>query len=276
MYLLEPQIKEGEGGLRDLHTAMWMAKVKFKTNSIAELVQKGVITEREQEELESARDFLFRVRNALHFLSGRAPGPADLRVPGAHRRRPRLRRHGDDEGRRAVHAHLLPATRRRSIASPTRSSSAVWSGARPYFGFGRSRTRDIRPGVTISYGVLSVAGAEVLREDPSNMIRIFGDAQRHNVAISNSTKRLVRANLDLIDDAQRRDPQMVAAFFEVLRGKQQVYETLLEMHRVGVLGAFLPEFGAPAVHGAARRLPHLHRRRALAAWRARARAPARR
>ena len=49
---------------------MWMAKVKFKTNYIAELVQKGVITEREREELEAARDFLLRVRNALHFLSG--------------------------------------------------------------------------------------------------------------------------------------------------------------------------------------------------------------
>ncbi|MBI3884674.1 MAG: DNA/RNA non-specific endonuclease, partial [Opitutae bacterium] len=62
-------VKEGEGGLRDLHTALWMAKVKFKTNSVAELVQKSVITEREHEEIEAARDFLFRVRNSLHFLS---------------------------------------------------------------------------------------------------------------------------------------------------------------------------------------------------------------
>src|SRR5207244_6666897 len=57
------------------------------------------------------------------------------------------------------------------------------------------------------------------------------------------TKRLVRANLDLMNDAQRRDPQTVAAFFGVLRAKHRVYETLLDMHRVGVLGAFLPEFG---------------------------------
>ena len=58
VYMLEPQLKEGEGGLRDLHTALWMAKVKFKTNHIPALVQKGVITEREREELERARDFL--------------------------------------------------------------------------------------------------------------------------------------------------------------------------------------------------------------------------
>jgi [protein-PII] uridylyltransferase len=89
-----------------------------------------------------------------------------------------------------------------------------------------------------------MAGGEFLREDPSNMIRVFADAQRHDVSISNSTKRLLRANLDLMDAAQRRDSATVAAFFEILRGKHKVYETLLDMHRTGVLGAFLPEFGA--------------------------------
>src|SRR5262249_563750 len=70
VYILEPQLKEGEGGLRDLHTAMRRARVKVKANSSAALVQKSVITQREHHELEEARDFLWRVRNALHFLSG--------------------------------------------------------------------------------------------------------------------------------------------------------------------------------------------------------------
>ena len=71
IYLLEPQIKEGEGGLRDLHTAMWLAKVKYKVHSLEELVQKAVITEPEAAEVIEARDFLWRVRNSLHFLTGR-------------------------------------------------------------------------------------------------------------------------------------------------------------------------------------------------------------
>jgi [protein-PII] uridylyltransferase len=243
VYILEPQLKEGEGGLRDLHTAMWMAKVKFKTNSIAELVQKGVITEREQEALESARDFLFRVRNALHFLSGEHQDrltfeyqeriAADLGF-------------SDTPTRKGV--ELFMRTYYLNAATINRFADEIIERClerrRPYFGFGRTRTRDIRPGVTISYGVLSVSSAEVLREDPSNLIRIFGDTQRHGATMSNSTKRLVRANLDLLDDAHRRSPGMVTAFFDVLRGKQHVYETLLEMHRAGVLGAFLPEFGA--------------------------------
>ncbi len=71
VYLLEPQIKEGEGGLRDLHTAMWVAKVKYKVHTLEELVQKAVITQPEMDEVARARDFLWRVRNSLHFLSGR-------------------------------------------------------------------------------------------------------------------------------------------------------------------------------------------------------------
>jgi [protein-PII] uridylyltransferase len=63
IYLLEPQIKDGEGGLRDLHTALWLAKVKYKTRSLRELVQKAVISEPELEEVMRAQDFLFRVRN---------------------------------------------------------------------------------------------------------------------------------------------------------------------------------------------------------------------
>jgi [protein-PII] uridylyltransferase len=116
--------------------------------------------------------------------------------------------------------------------------------AQPYRLLGRFRSREIRPGVTVGEGALSISGVDVLRHDPCNLIALFGDAQRHNVTISNGTKRILRANLDLLDDAQRRDRRMIAAFFDVLGGKQTVYDTLLDMHRVGVLGAFLPEFGA--------------------------------
>ena len=70
MYLLEPQLKDGPGGLRDIHTAMWLAKVKYKVKDIRELVVKGVISDRERLDVEASQDFLFRVRNALHFLTG--------------------------------------------------------------------------------------------------------------------------------------------------------------------------------------------------------------
>jgi [protein-PII] uridylyltransferase len=243
VYILEPQLKEGEGGLRDLHTAMWMAKVKFKTNSIAQLVQKGIITERELEELEAAHDFLFRVRNALHFLSGQHQDQltfeyqeriaADLGFAGTATVK------GVEQFMRTY--YLYAATINRFAEQII---ERCLERELPYRLIGRFTSREIRPGVVISEGVLSINGVELLRNEARNMIAIFAAAQRHDVIISNSTKRVIRANLDLIDDERRRDPGLVAAFFEVLRGKYKVYETLLDMHRVGVLGAFLPEFGA--------------------------------
>ncbi len=242
VYILEPQLKEGEGGLRDLHTALWMAKVKFKTNSIPSLVQKGVITEREQEELERARDFLWRVRNSLHFMSGEHQDQLTFeyqeRIALALGFRDGATIKGVEYFMRTYYLHAATINR-----FADQIIERCLERRRPYL-LMRSRARNIRPGVTLSFGVLSIAGAEVLRDDPSDLIRLFVDAQRHGVTISNSTKRLVRANLDLMDDAQRRDPRTIGAFFDALGGKQRVYETLLDMHRSGVLGAFLPEFGA--------------------------------
>jgi [protein-PII] uridylyltransferase len=243
VYILEPQLKEGEGGLRDLHTAMWMAKVKFKTNSVAQLVHKGIITERELEELEAAHDFLFRVRNALHFLSGQHQDQltfeyqeriaADLGFAGTATVK------GVEHFMRTYYLNAATINR-----FAEQIIERCLERELPYRLIGRFTSREIRPGVVISEGVLSVNGVELLRNEARNMIAIFASAQRHDVVISNSTKRLIRANLHLIDDQRRRDPGLVAAFFEVLRGKHKVYETLLDMHRVGVLGAFLPEFGA--------------------------------
>lgn len=243
VYILEPQLKEGEGGLRDLHTAMWMAKVKFKTNSVAELVHKGVITEREHEELEAARDFLFRVRNALHFLSGhhqdRLTFEYQERIAADLGFRDTATMKGVEHFMRTYYLNAATINR-----FADEIIERCLERRQPYLAIGRARAREIRPGLTITGGVLSLAKAELLREEPSSLIRLFNDAQRHGVTISNRSKRLIRANLDVMDAARRRDPNMIAAFLDVLRGKQRVYETLVEMHHAGVLGAFLPEFGA--------------------------------
>ena len=241
VYLLEPHLKEGEGGLRDLHTALWMAKVKFKTNNLDELVQKSVITERERGEIEEARNFLFRVRNGLHFATNQHQD--QLRFEYQERVATELG-FKDSAHSQAVEQfmreyYIHAATIGRFGAEIVERSI----GRQPYRFIARFSRREIRPGVTVGSGILSLNGSTALHEDPSNMIRIFNDAQRHNAEISSGTKRLLRGHLDIIDDDLRRDPRMVSAFFDILRESEGVYETLGEMHAAGVLGALLPEFG---------------------------------
>ncbi|HVM97656.1 MAG TPA: HD domain-containing protein, partial [Candidatus Acidoferrales bacterium] len=209
--------------------------------SIAELVQKGVITEPQREEIEAARDFLFRVRNSLHFLSRQHQD--QLIFEYQERIAPMIGFH-DTATMKGV--ELFMQTYYLNAATVNRFADEIIERCMPpkrsYFPFGRSRGREIRPRVTIANGILSISGSELLLEDPGNLVTIFLDAQRHEVQISNSTKLVLRAHSHLMDDEQRCNPATVEAFFEILRGKN-VYETLREMHLAGVLGAFLPEFG---------------------------------
>lgn len=243
VYLLEPEIKEGEGGLRDLHTALWMAKVKFKTNKLEKLVLKGVITERERNEIQAARDFLWRVRNALHFITRQHQDQLRFEYQD---QIAQMLGFASTTGVRGVEsfmrAYYLAAAcvnhfGEQIVARCTPEPTPVsrW--------LGNLRRREIRPGVTISGDILSVNSEDLLRNDPTNFLRVFTDARSHRVDISNGTRRMLRQHLDLIDDEQRQSPAMAAAFMEVLRARHGVYDTLLDMHRVGVLGAYLPEFG---------------------------------
>lgn len=242
IYLLEPQVKEGEGGLRDLHTALWLAKVKYKVHTLEELVQKAVITEPELHEVNAAEDFLFRVRNSLHFLSRRhfdqltfeyqeqiAPMIGFTATEGT-----------------AASANLM-RTYYQQASTILRFSEGltarVTEDTEPARFLRRSAGRQIRPGVLIQGNVLGIASNDFFKRAPLNLITIFADCQTHGVELSGSAYQLVRDNVGLIDDAMRRDPQTGMALMGILSGRERVAETLEAMHRAGVLGALIPEFG---------------------------------
>ena len=242
IYLLEPQIKDGEGGLRDLHTAMWLAKVKYKVHSLEELVQRAVITEPEAAEVIEARDFLWRVRNSLHFLSGRHFDQITFEMQ--ERIEPMLG-FKPEEGQAAgsalmrayyQHASTVHRFAEGLIARVTENSS----GGRF---FRRTPTRKIRNGVIVQRNLLSIAEPDFFKRDPLNLITIYADCQAQNVSLSGSGYQLVRDNLELIDDKMRKDPRVGAALMTILSARQRVAETLEAMHLSGVLGAIIPEFG---------------------------------
>jgi [protein-PII] uridylyltransferase len=241
VYLVEPQIKEGEGGLRDIHTAMWLAKVKYVVRDLHELMEKGVLTERDHAEVAAARDFLFRVRNALHFLSGQHLDQLTFeyqeRIAFDLGYRDAGHSKGVEQFMRDYYLHARTVNRFSDdiIARCLERTS-------PYRLLGRLGGRAIRPGVRILGNELVVGDPATFRDDPTMLLRVFSDAQRHGIPCSAATRRLIRAHATLIDETVRRTPDACRAFLDILGWPHGVYRTLHEMHELDVLGAFLPEF----------------------------------
>lgn len=242
VYLLEPQIKEGEGGLRDLHTAMWLAHVKYKVGSLEGLVQKAIITQDEMHAVEQARDFLWRLRNSLHFLTGRHFDQLTFEMQ--ERIEPLLGfapLAGQGAGSALMSAYYQHASTIFQFSEGL-TARAVEGPSGGRF-FRRVPTRKIRPGILVHQNVLAVAENDLFAREPLNLITIYRDCQAQGVELSGSTYQLVRDNLHRIDDRMRGDPRVGEALLEILAGRQRVADTLEAMHRSGVLGAIIPEFG---------------------------------
>lgn len=243
IYLLEPQLKEGEGGLRDLHTALWLAKVKYKIHSIEELVQRAIITEPELHEVLEARDFLFRVRNSLHFLSKRHFD--QLTFEYQERIAPLLG--FKPEGSQSASAVLMRNYYQHASTILRFSEGLIARVVEGTMGrLGRRfLSRQIRPGVVIQQNLLAISDPDLFKRDPLNLITIYADCQAHGVGLSGGAYQAVRDNLPLIDnDTMRNDPRVGATLMMILSGnRSRVAETLEAMHRSGVLGAIVPEFG---------------------------------
>ncbi|HTR62497.1 MAG TPA: [protein-PII] uridylyltransferase [Candidatus Binataceae bacterium] len=242
IYLLEPQLKEGEGGLRDLHTAMWLAAVKYKTHTLGDLVQKAVITEQEVAEVRAARDFLWRVRNSLHFITGRHFDQLTFEMQERIEPMMGLKPvEGQPAGSALMRTYYQHATTIYQFAEGL--IARVVEGPAGGRFFRRTPVRQIRPGVLVQQNLLTISDLDLFKDDPLNLITIYEDCQGQNVELSGSAYQLVRDNLGLIDDAMRGNPETGAALMKILSARSRVAETLEAMHRSGVLGSVIPEFG---------------------------------
>ena len=247
VYLLEPDIKESEGGLRDIHTALWIAKMKLRVQTIDDLPREGVISEADAAALKGAQDFLWRVRNELHFHSKKHQDQLTFEEQEIVARALGFRDDGGIQGVEAfMRRYYLEASEISRLSSliihrltdPGEPAQWSWRGL-----IAGSAGREVRPGVRISRGMLWITDASAFRRKRENLMGVFSDAQKNKVELSHETRSVVRLQLDLVDDDFRRDPAVAALFLDILRYKERVYETLMEMHRTGVLGAYIPEFG---------------------------------
>jgi [protein-PII] uridylyltransferase len=242
VYLLEPNIKEGDGGLRDLQTALWIAKVRFKVEKPRELMMKGILTEQDLETYAGLLSYLWRIRNELHYLAGRRNDQLTFSDQskvasflGYHDRGDQL---GVEDFLRDYYLH---ATRVEQFWSLMVSKCLYREDAsRKILGY--LVRRPIGDGFYVIKGELTLPDENAFSENPVLLMKVFEYAQKHDAEISMRVQNLVRGNLQLVNDKFRRNREVNQSFFSILRSHKNVGSILKKMNYLGLLIRFIPEF----------------------------------
>ena len=250
-YLVEPNVKEGKGGLRDLQTLFWIAKYFYRVRARDDLVKAGVFSRSELRLFRKAEDFLWAVRCHLHFLTGREEERLSFDVQREMARRLGYTAHpGLEDVERFMKHYFLVA---KDVGDLTRifcSALEEHHGkAAPMlnrlFGLPGRRHHKI-PGSTdfiVDNDRINVADEKLFARDPANIIRLFHLADRYDLAFHPDAMQLVSRSLHLLDAKLRDDPEANRLFVEVLSSRRNPEPVLRRMNETGVLGKFIPEFG---------------------------------
>jgi [protein-PII] uridylyltransferase len=251
-YLVEPNVKDGKGGLRDLHTLYWIAKYVYRVQEREELIAHGVYDRREYTRFRRCGDFLWAVRCHMHFVSSRAEErlsfdiQREIAVRLGYTEHPGLR----DVERFMKHYFLvakdvgdltaiLCAALEDSHAKAMPVLSRMMARLRPRPRRELSESEDF----IVDYNRINVADAGVFARDPVNLIRIFYLAQKYNLAFHPDALRLATRSLKLIDGKLRGDGEANRLFVEILTSRNAPEIVLRRMNETGVLGHFVRAFG---------------------------------
>ena len=244
-YVLEPNIKEGKGGLRDLQTLFWIAKYLYRVDSVEDLKALGVLTATDVKLFAKSEQFLWTVRCHLHYLADRAEERLTFNVQNEISARMGYK---DKKGAQGVEQfmkdYFLVA---KDVGDLTRILCAVLEDQQkkrrrrfrlPSFGF---RKREI-DGFILDGDRLTVADNAAFKKEPLKLLKLFHLAQHHETDIHPHALRLVTQNLKLIDKNLLRDAEANHLFMEMLCGPNPEV-TLMRLNEAGVLGLFIPDFG---------------------------------
>jgi [protein-PII] uridylyltransferase len=249
-YLVEPNVKEGKGGLRDLNTLFWIAKYAYRVRDAESLVAAGLFSEEELRLFRRCENFLWLVRCHMHFQTGRAEERLsfDLQrvladrlgfkraagVPGVERFMKRYfvtAKHVGDL------TNIVCAALEERQAKPRAVFDRIFGSLRR-----RAKPRDLGP-FAIETDRITVPANDVFARDPVNLIRLFWMAAHYEMPIHPDALRLVTQSLPRIDAKLRADPEANRLFLEILTNPQSNERALRLMNEAGVLGRFITEFG---------------------------------
>ena len=239
-YNLEPNIKEGPGGLRDIQMIGWVAKRYFNVDNLYGLVAHGFLTEEEYEILSSGQDFLWQVRYTLHHQTAKKNDRLSFdlqhqiaKLFGFHAED----NHGVEQFMKSYYRTVRELSRLNEILLQHFQEAIIYAKR-------REKIRPINKRFQIRNNYLEVCNDQVFRHYPFALLELFLLKQQilSIQGIRASTIRLVRQYLDLIDDAFRNDVRNRSLFMEIIRQPRLVGHELRRMHRYGVLARYLPAF----------------------------------
>nr|CAD6426821.1 [protein-PII] uridylyltransferase [Rhizobium sp. Q54] len=250
-YLVEPNVKEGKGGLRDLHTLFWIAKYYYRVRNAQELVARGVFSRHEWKVFQKSDDFLWAVRCHMHFLTGKAEERLSFDIQreiaeslGYHSRP------GLSAVERFMKHYFLVA---KDVGDLTRIFCAALEDEQAKEAPGLKRvisrfTKRVHkiPG-TVDFvqdrGRITVANPDVFKRDPVNIIRLFHVADINGLEFHPDALKRVTRSLSLIGDQVRQNEEANRLFLSMLTSRRDPALMLRRMNEAGVLGRFIPDFG---------------------------------
>ena len=243
-YMVEPNVKEGKGGLRDLQSLFWIAKYLHRVKDVSELVALGMFTRDEFSTFLRAENFLWAVRCHLHLISGRPNDQLtfDMQLEVAARMG-----YSDRAGRRGVEIFMQDYFRHATaVGDLTRifltKLEASQLKSEPLLQRLLKRRKKLKPGYEEIHGRLAIKDEAGFLSDPLNLLRLFEEGLRTGLLIHPDAMLLVTANLHLIDATMRNDPRAAKLFLDLLLKHGNPERALRRMNELGILSAFIPEF----------------------------------
>jgi [protein-PII] uridylyltransferase len=250
-YLVEPNVKEGKGGLRDLNTLFWISKYVYQVRQAEDLVKAGLFTQREFRTFRKCEEFLWTVRSHLHFLTGRSEERLTFDQQRQIAQRLGYVAHAGLSAVERFMKHYFLVAKDVGDLTAIVCAALEEKQAKPRAMLNRfvGRLRR-RSGVklesdafTVEHDRVTVAAQDVFERDPVNLLRLFWLADKHGLAVHPDAVRLVTLSLKRVDEKLRNNLLANKLFLEIVSSRNSPETILRMMNEAGVLGRFIPDFG---------------------------------
>lgn len=240
-YLLEPNLKEGQGGLRDYHTMLWVSRVRDRLKNPRDLEYHGYLSHDEYRGLRKALGFIWYVRNRLHFLAGRKSDQLHFEYQ---QKIASILKFKDTKGQLAVERFLGELHKSMDFVKQHNLIFVAEAGySRPMRLLRKPPKKETRiQGLVVERNTINFESLEAILADPSLLLQVFAESARLKIPLGSEARRIVREFDYIVNKKFRRDPENVAVLEKILATPAVPFNVLYEMLNTGMLERLVPEF----------------------------------